>query len=85
MAKLSENQVAAVAALRTVVDGVSVAAADKNAWKKATPQGVTIVTQSMINAGAVTAIKAQIGGRTVELYAPVRPTSEVGGVDSDAG
>lgn len=79
MAKLSDNQVAGVKALSDLLTETGAAVADKNAWKKSAPDGVSININSLVKAGAIVATKASVGSRTIELYAPVRAAAEVGG------
>lgn len=79
MAKLSDNQAAAVAALSALLTETGAEVADKNAWKKAVPDGVSVNTNSLVKAKAVVATKAVVGSRQIEVFAPVRATAEVGG------
>lgn len=78
MAKLSDNQSAAVAALSRV-HATGVDLVDKNAWKKEAEDGVSVSTAPLVRLGAVTVTKAQVGSRTVELFAVKRAEAEVGG------
>ncbi len=79
MAKLSSNQVAAVAALQTLLSDSGAQGADKNAWRKSAPNGVSVNTKSLVNAGAITVQTLAIGSRIVEVFTPVRAVAEVGG------
>ena len=79
MAKLSDNQVAGVAALTALLAETGAAHSDKNAWRKAAPDGVSINAPSLVKAGAITVTKVAVGSRIVEVFAPVRAAAEVGG------
>lgn len=71
MPKLSENQQAAVDALKEVTTG-AVKFASKAAWKKACPAGVSVNTASILKMGAIITVNAAVSsnGKLTELFAP---------------
>jgi len=82
MAKLSPNQSLALDALNNLLSTADVSHADKGAWKKSaktivSEKPVSVNTASMVKAGAVEGIKVAVGGRIVEVFAPVKKAVEV--------
>lgn len=70
MAKLSENQEGALAALRTACANVEYVS--KAVWKKSAPAGISIKTPAMLKTGTIVMIQAGVStnGKTMELYKP---------------
>lgn len=77
MPKLSENQAAAIAGLNKLLSETDADFADKNAWRKAVAEGVSVNTNSLMKAGALTSVKVAVGTRVVDVFAPARVSTEV--------
>lgn len=73
MAKLSDNQAAAVAALTTLCETTGAQAVSSSQWKKHAGAEITVSAKSLVKAGAVKLIRAlnRDNGKLSDLYAPV--------------
>lgn len=68
--KLSDNQLASLAALRAVTVESGVDLVSRAAWCKACPPGVSVSTKAMVKTGKVVAVTAVVSrnGKVIELY-----------------